>query len=81
MYDTRLEYKSELVSYGIKVKTYTVTGNYKDLSFPANKLGGTVRIDERNLGSCKWLNLKASSVASLDGTHLKSLEVLLATDS
>ena len=50
--------------------------NGEALVFPSNRLLNVTKIDERNLGSTRWLNLAKSSVSSLDGAHLKNLEYL-----
>ena len=80
VHNTSKDYGAELVSYGT-VGEYNFKVNGENLKFLENKLEGTVRIDERNLSLCICLNLRGSSVESLDGAHLKNVEFLEATDS
>ena len=57
VYDTSEEYGKELVCYGAgyKLKHFKVNGEL--LVFPDNKRKNVTKIDERNLGSTRWLNL------------------------
>ena len=55
IYDTSEMYKKENVSYG---NAHTrILSDGKLITFAANRLTGVLKLDERNLRYCKYLNL------------------------
>ena len=74
IHDTQSKYRDAKVSYGDGV-TLTLLDNIK-LSFGYDKLINSSRIDERNLGLCKYLNLDESSVLQIDTQNLGGLLLL-----
>ena len=67
-------YGKKSVSYGTGATGHL--GDDTEIELEDNILRGVARIDERNLGYCKWLNLDGSSVTSLATTNLSRLEYL-----
>ena len=62
--DTSDMYDMEDVSYG---SAYIITLNDgTKINFIANKITSFKRLDERNLTCCKFLNLRSSSISSLN---------------
>ena len=73
--DTGNKYLAQTVSYGEGGRV-NLTSDTK-ISFINNNVRSTLRIDERNLICCLYLNLDKSSIEFLDTKYLIDLRILI----
>ena len=79
IYDTRDQYKLEIVSFGWD-DTVTLDDGI-EIYFENNLITSNARFDERNLFYCKYLNIQCSSITELDTIYLSNLEVLILNET